>query len=433
MTAAVMAVVAVLALVAGLPIVFVFLGLSFLIVAVDPFVSLGVVPRTFVMGLDSFVLLSIPLFVLVGNVMSAGSITQRLLDLAIVLVGHMRAGLAQVNIVASMIFSGISGTTSSDVAGLGRIEIPMMVRAGYRPETAATITAVSACIGPLLPPSVPFILYGALTGTSIGKLFLGGAIPGALLGLTLMGVIALQAASGRIEESRARDGRASLGELRAAARRSGLALLTPAILVGGIVGGVFTPTEAGAVAVLYGLFLTVVLYRDLKVRDLVEIFCDTAETVGVIMVVVGAAASFGWLLTQGGAANRLLDFVAGLALPQWQTLGITLGLLLAIGLFVEATSMIILLSPILAPLIVELGLDPVHFGVLFTMSIMIAVITPPVGICSYIAGSIAGVGMHRLAREMVPYIAAMIVFLLILAFVPPLSTFLPSLFFDDLP
>jgi len=417
-------------LLSGLPIAFVFLSLSFFVVARDPFVSLAVVPRTFVMGLDSFVMLSIPLFVLVGNIMSGGSITQRLLDLALVFVGHMRAGLAQVNIVVSLIFSGISGTTSSDVAGLGRIEIPMMKRAGYRAETAATLTAVSACIGPLVPPSVPLILYGALTGTSIGKLFLAGAIPGVLLSATLMGVVAWQASSGRILESRVRERPPSWRELGSAFRRSALALLTPVLLVGGIVGGVFTPTEAGAVAVVYALVLSGVLYRDVTLRDLVEIFCDTAETVGVIMVVVGAAASFGWLLIQAGAANRLLELVAALPLPQWQALLVVLALLLMLGLFVEATSMIILLSPILVPLVAALGLDPVHFAVVFTMCIMIAVITPPVGICSYIAADIAGVSMHRLTREMVPYLCAMLVFLLILAYVPALSTFLPSLLMD---
>lgn len=429
MTLWLLAICALLALLAGLPIAFVILGLAFAIVLSDPFVAMSSVPRTFVQGFDSFILLSIPLFVLVGNIMSSGGITQRLLDLAIVLVGHFRAGLAQVNIVASIIFSGISGTTTSDVAGLGRVEIPMMVKAGYRPETAATITAVSACIGPLVPPSVPLILYGALTDTSIGQLFLAGAIPGLLLGVALMGVIALLAWSGRLQVAPARDHRAGASEIGVACVRSAPALLTPVILIGGIIGGFFTPTEAGAVAVLYALFLTMLMYRELSLRALWTLVCDTAETVGIIMLVVGAAASFGWLLMQSGAANALLDFVSGLALPPWGTLIVVLALLLAIGLFVEATSMIILLSPILVPLIARLGLDPVHFGIVFTMTVMIAVITPPVGICSYIAAGIANVGMHRLTRELIPYVGAMIAFLFLVAFVPGLSTWLPSLVF----
>lgn len=424
-----MAVCAILALLIGLPIAFIFLALCFLLVISDPFVSVSAVPRTFVQGLDSFILLAIPLFVLVGNIMSSGSITQRLLDLAMILVGHWRAGLAQVNIMASLIFSGISGSTTSDVAGLGRVEIPMMIKAGYKPETAATITAVSACIGPLVPPSVPLILYGALTGTSIGKLFLAGIIPGLLLGATLMIVIGWLAMTGGIAVAKARNERASLKEFTRVLWRSVPALLTPVILVGGIIGGFFTPTEAGAIAVVYALMLTFAVYRDLTLRDLWTILCDTAETVGIIMIVVGAAASFGWLITQAGAASAMLDFVTAIDRPAWMILLLVLAILLAIGLFVEATSMIILLSPILVPLVVYLGMDPVHFGIVFTMSVMIAVITPPVGICSYIAASIANVGMHRLTRELLPYVGTMILFLLVIAFVPQLSTFLPALIF----
>ena len=203
-----------------MPIAYVILLACFLIIANDPFVSLGAVPSIFVQGMDSFILLSIPLFVLVGVIMNAGGISQRLLDLAVVLVGHMKAGIAHVNIVASMIFSGMSGTTTSDVAGLGRIEIPMMVKEGFRPETAAVVTAVSATIGPIIPPSVPFILYGALTGTSVGKLFMGGVIPGVLLGLWLMAVVAWLAHRGVISSVRYTRGRASFGNIVTAVRRS---------------------------------------------------------------------------------------------------------------------------------------------------------------------------------------------------------------------
>src|SRR6478672_12030859 len=218
---------AALALLVGVPIAYVILLACFLIIASDPFVSLGAVPSIFVQGMDSFILLSIPLFVLVGVIMNAGGISERLLDLAVVLVGHLKAGIAHVNIVASMIFAGMSGTTTSDVAGLGRIEIPMMVKEGFRPQTAAVVTAVSATIGPIIPPSVPFILYGALTGTSVGKLFLGGVIPGILLGLWLMAVVAWLAHRGVISSVRYTRGRASFASVLTAVRRSAWALLTP--------------------------------------------------------------------------------------------------------------------------------------------------------------------------------------------------------------
>ena len=379
------------ALCLGLPIAFVILLVAMLIILGDPFVSYSAVPSTFVQGMDSFILLSIPLFVVVGVIMNAGGVTQRLLDLAVALVGHFRAGLAQVNIAASMIFSGMSGTTTSDVAGLGRIEIPMMVKAGYRPETAAVITAVSACIGPIIPPSVPFILYGALTGTSVGQLFLGGAIPGILLGLWLMAVVAYLARTGHIKEER-KDGVQgfSATKLCDAVRRSLWALLTPVIMIGGIVGGLFTPTEAAGIAVFYAIAVTLFVYRELTPKQLFEIFCESAEYVGAIMLVVGAAAVFGWLMTQAGTAQVILDAVRQTNVGPLATLIIVNLILLVLGMFLEATSMIILLSPILLPLIQEIGVDPVHFGVLFTLNMMIAVITPPIGICGYIASDIAG-------------------------------------------
>ena len=271
--------------------------------------NLGAVPAIFVQGIDSFILLSIPLFVLVGVIMNAGGISQRLLDLAVVLVGHFRAGIAHVNIVASMIFSGMSGTTTSDVAGLGRIEIPMMIKEGFRPETAAVVTAVSATIGPIIPPSVPFILYGALTSTSVGKLFMGGVIPGVLLGLWLMAVVAWLAHRGHISSARYTRGRASFGTIVTAVRRSAWALLTPVILIGGIVTGWFTPTEAAGVAVVYAIFITRYVYRSVSWRELFTMFCDSAEYVGVIMIIVAAASVFGWLVIQAGAADIFLELI----------------------------------------------------------------------------------------------------------------------------
>ena len=416
-------------LLVGVPIAFVILFVCFLIIANDPFVNLGAVPAIFVQGMDSFILLSIPLFVLVGVVMNAGGISQRLLDLAVVLVGHMKAGIAHVNIVASMIFSGMSGTTTSDVAGLGRIEIPMMVKEGFRPETAAVVTAVSATIGPIIPPSVPFILYGALTGTSVGKLFLGGVVPGVLLGLWLMAVIAWLAHRGIISSVRYTRGRASFGNIMTAVRRSVWALLTPVLLIGGMTSGYFTATEAAGVAVVYAIFIVRYVYRSVTWRELFGMFCESAEYVGVIMIIVAAASVFGWLVIQAGAADIFLNLIRSAGQGPLLTLIILNLILLVMGMFIEATSMIILLSPILVPLIKETGIDPVHFGVVFTLNMMIATITPPVGICGLIASQIAGVSMQRFTREVIPYVVAMIAFLFLILFVPPLVTLLPNLVF----
>ena len=416
-------------LLVGVPIAFVILFVCFLIIANDPFVNLGAVPAIFVQGMDSFILLSIPLFVLVGVVMNAGGISQRLLDLAVVLVGHMKAGIAHVNIVASMIFSGMSGTTTSDVAGLGRIEIPMMVKEGFRPETAAVVTAVSATIGPIIPPSVPFILYGALTGTSVGKLFLGGVVPGVLLGLWLMAVVAWLAHRGIISSARYTRGRASFGNIVTAVGRSFWALLTPVLLIGGMTTGYFTATEAAGVAVVYAIFIVRYVYRSVTWRELFGMFCESAEYVGVIMIIVAAASVFGWLVIQAGAADIFLNLIRSAGQGPLLTLIILNLILLVMGMFIEATSMIILLSPILVPLIKQTGVDPVHFGVVFTLNMMIATITPPVGICGLIASQIAGVSMQRFTREVIPYVVAMIAFLFLILFVPPLVTLLPNLVF----
>ncbi|MCC6196066.1 MAG: TRAP transporter large permease [Burkholderiales bacterium] len=421
--------VALLALLSGVPIAFVILLASFLLVAIDPFVNFGAVPAIFVQGVDSFILLSIPLFVLVGVIMNAGGISERLLNLAVVLVGHLKAGIAHVNIVASMIFSGMSGTTTSDVAGLGRIEIPMMVKEGFRPETAAVVTAVSATIGPIIPPSVPFILYGALTSTSIGKLFLGGVVPGVLLGLWLMAVVAWLAHRGHIVSTRYTRERANLRLVLRAIGQSFWALLTPFLLIGGMTTGWFTATEAAGVAVVYAIVVVRYVYRSVTWRELFRMFCESAEYVGVIMVMVAAASVFGWLTIQGGAAEALLTWLTGARLEPMHLLILLNVILLVMGMFVEATSMIILLSPILVPIIRSTGIDPVHFGVVFTLNMMIATITPPVGICGLIASQIAGVTIQRFSVEVIPYVAAMIAFLFVILFLPPLVTFLPNLMF----
>ena len=413
-----------------LPIAFALVCAAFFYIFAGTSIPPSIVVQRMSSGIDSFPLLAIPLFVLAGNLLNSSGIARRLFEFSIALIGHLRGGLAQVNILASMIFSGMSGTTTSDVAGLGRIEIPMMVKEGFRPETAAVVTAVSATIGPIIPPSVPFILYGALTGTSIGALFLGGIVPGVLLGLWLMAVVAWLAHRGVISSVRYTRGRASANAMWVAFRRSFWALLTPVILIGGMTTGWFTATEAAGVAVVYAIVIVRWIYRSVTWRELFGMFCESAEYVGVIMIIVAAASVFGWLVIQAGGSEIFLGWIRAFGGGPMMTLIVLNLMLLVLGMFVEATSMIILLSPILVPLIRETGIDPVHFGVVFTLNMMIATLTPPVGICGLIASQIAGVSMQRFAREVAPYVVAMIAFLFFILFVPPLVTFVPGLVFD---
>jgi C4-dicarboxylate transporter DctM subunit len=413
-----------------IPIAFAILCACIVSVIIDPYVYHNIVPSVIVQGMDSFILLAIPLFVLVGMIMNTGGITNRLLNLAVALVGHLRGGLAHVNVVASMIFSGMSGATTSDVAGLGRVEIPMMTKAGYNPATAAAITSVSACIGPIVPPSIPFILYGALTDTSVGRLFVGGAIPGILLGLSLMCVIAISAKSGKFAGGKSTQ-RASSKEIYRTLKEGFWALITPIIIMGGIIAGLFTPTEAAGIAVFYSLFITIFIYRELRVKDVFRILCDGAEFIGMIMLVVAAAFVFGWLLTQAGIADVLMKFIFSISQNVTVILILINLIMLLMGCFIEATSLIILLSPILIPIIHHIHVDPVYFGIMFVMNIMIAVITPPVGICAYIACDIAGITMQEFTREVIPYIAAMLMFLAFIIFYPPVVTFLPNLIFGN--
>jgi tripartite ATP-independent transporter DctM subunit len=420
---------AVFLLLLEMPIAFAILGACISFILLDPNINFSIIPNMIIQGMDSFILMAVPLFVLVGVIMSTGGITNRLVNIAVSLVGHLPGGLAHVNIVGSMIFAGMSGTTTADVAGLGRVEIPMMTNAGYRASTAAVITAVSATIGPIIPPSVPFILYGALTDTSVGRLFVAGAIPGVLLGFSLMAVIAYSAKTGKFAGIAASCKKATLKQIIHVFREGFWAIITPFLIMAGIVFGLFTPTEAAGITVFYSLFITIFVYKELKIKDIFKILCDSAEFIGVIMIVVAAASVFGWILAQAGIADILANFMFGITDNPIGILIIINIIMLVMGCFVEATSMIILLSPILIPIIHKIHVDPVHFGIIFTLNIMIATITPPVGICAYIASDIAGIRMQEFTKEGILYILAMIAFLGVIIFFPAITTFLPNLVF----
>ena len=371
----------------------------------------------------AFTLLAIPFFILAGNLMNTGGVTQRVFSFALALVGHFRGGLGHVNVVASMIFSGMSGAAVADAAGLGLIEIEAMKKSGYSPRFAAAITAASATIGPVVPPSIPFVIYGSITGVSVGKLFLAGFIPGILMGIAMMiGVYFVSKARGYPREPRA-----SLAQLMRSFKEAVLALGTPVIIIGGILGGLFTPTEAAVVASVYALFLGIIVYREIKIRDLSRIFSDTLLHTIRVMFIISAAGFFGWFIIHQRVPEQLINALTALALGRWGLLLIIILILLVLGCFMEGIAVLVITIPIFMPLIERYNIEPVYFGVIMTLCSMIGLLTPPVGMCLFAVSSISGVPIGPLTQEMWPYLMGIFIVLLIMTFLPGFTLWLPNL------
>ena len=393
------------------------------IVATDNLNLLLAFPQRMIAGVDNFVLLTIPFFILAGNLMNAANLTQRIVRCAQLLVGQIRGGLAVINIIASMLFSGVSGAATAEASALGSVMIPAMRRDGYDPAYAAALTAAGSLLGPLVPPSLALILYGILTGTSIADLFLAGIIPAFVL-CGLLIVYALWKA--RREEH-------PLPPALAPEARQGAvvgavpALLLPVIIVGGIRSGMFTPTEAAAVASLYALCIGALIYRSLSLAAFRRCLFDTATMSAGVMLIVAAASMTAFVLgienIPGTIARALLDTTDSPVL-----LLILLNVvLLIIGLFLEPLAALILAMPILSAVAPQIGVDPVQFGVMIVLNLMIGMITPPVGLVLFIVGSIARVPLEGVSRAVLPLIGICIVVLMLVAFVAPLSLTLPSL------
>jgi len=371
----------------------------------------------------AFTLLAIPFFILAGNLMNTGGITQRVFQFALALVGHFRGGLGHVNVVASMIFSGMSGAAVADAAGLGLIEIDAMKKAGYPPRFSAAVTAASATIGPVVPPSIPFVIYGSITGVSVGKLFLAGFVPGILMGISMMiAVFFVSRARGYPREPRA-----TLSQLASSFKDAFLAILTPAIIIGGILAGIFTPTEAAVAASVYALFLGLVVYRELKIAHLPRIFWDTLFHTLRVMFIIAAAGFFGWFIIHQRIPEDLINGLTALALGRWGLLMIIILILLVLGCFLEGIAVLVITIPIFMPMIERYSIDPVHFGVVMTLCSMIGLLTPPVGMCLFAVSSISGVPIGPLTQEMWPYLLGIFGVLLIMTFLPGFTLWLPNL------
>jgi tripartite ATP-independent transporter DctM subunit len=395
-------------------------GFAFLLLAGVPGI---VIPQKVAMAANSFPLLAAPLFILMGNLMNASGISHRIFEFAKAIVGWMRGGLAQANIVGSVIFAGMSGSAVADAAGLGTVEIEAMKREGFAPETAAAVTAASATIGPIIPPSLPMIVYGVAAETSIGALFLAGVIPGLLMAAALMLMVRHLAIRQGMPRHPFEGGRA----LWIAFRRAFWALMAPVVLFGGLFSGIFTPTEAAAVAVVYALVLGVFVYKDFRIADLPKVILDTVETTGVVMALVMTASLLGYCISVSRLPQEFGGWLTGLTQSPLVYLVIVNVLLLVVGCFMEALAAMLVLIPILVPVAAKLGIDPVHFGLVFVLNLMIGTITPPVGVVLYVTAKVANVPFERMARAVLPYLVPLLAVLVLITVWPAVTTLLPSL------
>lgn len=409
-------------LVMRIPIAF-SLGLSCVIYCFLNGQPLALIPQIMTTTFDSFPMLAIPLFMLAGQLMNTGGVTKRLFDFAKALVGHIPGGLGHVNVVVSLIFSGMSGSAVADSAGLGAIEIKYMIDEGYDPDFSAAVTSCSSTVGPIIPPSIPFVIYGSMAGVSIAALFLAGAIPGLLMGLAMMVVVYLIS----LKRSYKVYKRASIRELWIAFRGAFLPLLTPVIILGGIWTGIATPTEAAVVAVAYAIFLGVVVYKELSIRDLFRIFVDVGQSTGTVIFIASIAAVFGWIIAYEAIPSKIASVLLAISHNKNVILLIINFLLLALGCFMETISVLLIIIPMLMPTVTLLGIDPVHFGVVVTLNLMIGLITPPVGICSYVVSDLAKISFERVIKASLPFMGILILVLLLVTYVPATVLWLPGL------
>jgi C4-dicarboxylate transporter DctM subunit len=394
-----------------------------LFLAVATEVPLTLIPQQMFGGTDSTVLQAVPFFILAGAVMDRGGISRRLITLANILVGWVTGGLAMASVIASMFFAGVSGSAAADSAAVGSVMIPAMAKKGYAKDFAAALVACAGTIGTMIPPSIPMIVYGVTTGTSIGALFIAGVIPGVLMGLALMGH-----AYG-VSRRRGYGGASfpSTREAVTAFRQAVLTLLMPVIVVGGILGGVFTPTEAAAVAVFYSLTLGGLVYRELRWSDLPGILVTTGLGTGIVMFLIATSTVYGWILARQGIPGALAHAIAGLTETPWVFLLLANLLLLAIGTIMETVPSIIIFAPVLLPAVKQLGVDPVLFGVLMVVNLSMGLASPPSGATLFVATAIAEEPLDRVCRAVWPLFCSMVVILLLITCVPSLVMWLPRM------
>ena len=406
----------------GFPVCF-SIALTSLLYILKEGMILVTIPQRMVAGIDTFVFLAVPFFILAGNLMNTGGVTKRIFRFANSLVGFIPGGLGHANVVASIIFAGMSGAAIADAGGLGTIEIEAMKKQGYDPEFSAAVTAASSTIGPIFPPSIPMILFGAMAGVSVGKLFLAGAVPGILMGIALMMMIYIYSKARKYPVSSKLDFQEMSGSFREAI----LPLFTPVIILGGILLGVFTPTEAAIVAAAYSFVLGFLVYREIRLADIPKILLKTALTTTVVLFIISTSSIYGWLLCNEQVPQTVAKTLFTITENKQLILLILVGFLLVIGCFIETAAALIILVPVLTPLVTNLGIDPVHFGLVMVFALMVGLCTPPVGIVLYTISDIANIKFERVVSATLPFLFPLFIVLLLVTFFPQLSLFLPNI------
>lgn len=386
-------------------------------------IPLSVVPRKMFTGVDSFVLLCVPGFILAGSLMNSGGITRRLIRFSNALIGHIKGGLAQANVLASMFFAGITGTAIADTVSIGAVMIPAMKDEGYDTDFAVGVTVSSSTIGPIIPPSLPMIIAGTMTGLSVTKLFVGGALPGLLLGLALMGVSYIIAR----KKNYPKEPRASSRVLLRTFIEAFWALMLTVIILLGILGGIVTPTEASIIAGIYAFIVGLFVYRELKIRDVPGIILSTMKSSASILILVGFARVFGWILASEQIPQLLAKVLLSITDNMVLLLLIINVLLLFVGMFMETIAALVILFPVLLPVAAELGMDPIHFGVMVVLNLMIGLTTPPIGVCLFAGAGIGKITIVEASRGVLPFLLVSLGVLMIVTYIPQVTLFLPGL------
>lgn len=420
----IMGIVFVVMLVLGFPIYIALFGGSVAYMFLNPDLSMMMCMQKMMNAVNSFPLLAVPFFLFAGQVFNTGGITKRIFKFANHIVGHFKGGLGYVNIFSSVIFSGMSGSALADVGGLGVIEVKAMRDAGYDDGFILGVTGASATVGPIIPPSIPFVIYGAFANVSIGALFMGGFIPGLIMALTLSIMVFILSKKRNYPTAK----RATFSEIWNSTKEAYLALLTPIIIIGGMWTGFFTPTEAAFVSIVWGLIISIFVYKELKFKDIARLMLETIKLEAPATIVVVTAVLFGWIMNYEKFDQIIINALFGITTNKNLILLIINIILLIMGMLLDPTAAIILLIPVLGPLTRVLGMNPIHFGVMMVLNLMIGLLTPPVGFSLYILSTMTGYPIDKIFKMVSPWLIPLVVALILVTYFPDLVLFLPKLF-----